>query len=229
MNIFLDIETGCQPFDTLPGDRLKAFTETFEKRIGEDYDGDPESAWMDIAPLKAEWGLIVSIAWAVGDDAPKSVRFTDHGQDFAWNEKAGEEEHEMLREIGKELCSISVPVLVSHNGKAFDWPFLCKKFVQRWAKVPRVLRIHDKKPWEIVHQDTLELWAFGNLYNQKASLDSLCFMLGVPTPKGGGIKGPEVPRAFLEGRIQEIDEYCKRDVVALRECFNKLMGALSSS
>jgi uncharacterized protein YprB with RNaseH-like and TPR domain len=47
-----------------------------------------------------------------------------------------------------------------HNAKEFDIPFLARRMINQIA-LPDKLNLFGKKPWEIPHLDTLELWKFG--------------------------------------------------------------------
>ena len=53
-------------------------------------------------------------------------------------------------------------MLCAHNGKEFDFPFL-KRILVNELKLPKILEIAGKKPWEINHLDTMDLWRFGDL------------------------------------------------------------------
>ena len=232
MNMYLDIETACQPWETLPEHRAEYFQEQLEKRIAQDFEGDVEEAWMEIAPRKPEWGILACVSYAIGNTGVKCLRWSDWSEqdldtdDIDFNEETLTQENHILKSLEEDLYAQPSVTLVSHNGKGFDWPFLCRKYLQNGLCVPRCLRIHDKKPWEITHVDTMELMAFGNSFHNKISLENACHILDVPTPKGGAVKAAEVPRAFLAGRIKDIAAYCNRDVVALREVFQKLSERL---
>jgi hypothetical protein len=86
------------------------------------------------------------------------------------------------------------------------------------VSIPNKLNLFGKKPWEIQHLDTLELWKFGD-YKHYTSLKLLTKILGIPTPKDD-IEGSEVARVFyVEKDIDRIVTYCEKDVIAVAQVF----------
>lgn len=166
----------------------------------------------DQAALHAEFGLVcaVAIASANGNDEP--VVHTASNED---------EEVELLAAIENLMDDENV-ILVGHNIKGFDIPFLAKRFMARRGFVPRMLNMGGKKPWEIPHRDTMEIMRFGG--GASMSLRSACLMLGIEDPKGS-VRGLEVPEMFRQGRVLEIGQYCAGDVVAERKLYKKLIDA----
>ena len=87
--------------------------------------------------------------------------------------------------------------------------------------IPQKLNLFGKKPWEIPHLDTLELWKFGD-YKHFTSLKLLTKVLGIPSPKDD-IDGSEVARVFyIENDIDRIVTYCEKDVIAVAQIFLRL-------
>lgn len=81
----------------------------------------------------------------------------------------------------------------------------------------------EKKPWEINHLDTMEMWKFGD-YKAYTSLSLLCHVFKIPTPKDD-ISGADVARVYYEEHdLERIKKYCEKDVIALIQLFNKLIG-----
>jgi len=87
--------------------------------------------------------------------------------------------------------------------------------------LPDKLNLFGKKPWEVPHLDTLELWKFGD-YKHFTSLKLLTKVLGVPSPKDD-IDGSEVAKVFyVENDIDRIITYCEKDVIAVAQVFLRL-------
>jgi predicted PolB exonuclease-like 3'-5' exonuclease len=87
--------------------------------------------------------------------------------------------------------------------------------------LPNKLNLFGKKPWEVPHLDTLELWKFGD-YKHFTSLKLLTKVLGIPSPKDD-IDGSEVARVFyIENNIDRIITYCEKDVIAVAQIFLRL-------
>jgi hypothetical protein len=87
--------------------------------------------------------------------------------------------------------------------------------------LPNKLNLFGKKPWEVPHLDTLELWKFGD-YKHFTSLKLLTKVLGIPSPKDD-IDGSEVAHVFyVENDIDRIITYCEKDVIAVAQIFLRL-------
>ncbi len=114
-------------------------------------------------------------------------------------------------------------ILVAHNGKEFDFPYLCRRMLVNSILIPGALDIRGKKPWEIQHIDTMELWKFGDRKNY-TSLELLATLFGVESSKDD-IDGSMVNTVYyLENDLARISKYCQRDVMVTAQVFLKLVG-----
>ena len=87
--------------------------------------------------------------------------------------------------------------------------------------IPHKLNLFGKKPWEVPHLDTLELWKFGD-YKHFTSLKLLTKVLGIPSSKND-IDGSQVGHVFyVEKDIDRIVTYCEKDVIAVAQVFLRL-------
>ena len=87
--------------------------------------------------------------------------------------------------------------------------------------LPRILNLFGKKPWEIPHLDTLELWKFGD-YKHYTSLKLLTTILNIPSPKDD-IDGSQVKGVYYkEQDINRIVVYCEKDTIAVAQVLLKL-------
>ncbi len=112
-------------------------------------------------------------------------------------------------------------VLCGHNAKEFDIPFLARRMIINGIPIPNKLNLFGKKPWEIPHLDTLELWKFGD-YKHFTSLKLMCKVLGIPSSKGD-IDGSQVGHTFyIENDIDRIVTYCEKDTIAVAQIFLRL-------
>ena len=108
-----------------------------------------------------------------------------------------------------------------HNIKEFDLPFLCRRMIVNEIALPSPLKLHNKKPWEITHIDTLEFWKFGD-YKNYTSLALLAEILGIPSPKND-IDGSMVGKVFWEEQnLERIATYCLQDVLTTAKVFMRL-------
>lgn len=114
-------------------------------------------------------------------------------------------------------------LLCAHNGKEFDFPYIARRMIIHNIELPQKLNLFGKKPWEVPHLDTLELWKFGD-YKNYTSLKLLTTVLGIPSPKDD-IDGSEVHRVYYEENdIKRIARYCEKDTIAVAQIFLRLRG-----
>jgi predicted PolB exonuclease-like 3'-5' exonuclease len=107
---------------------------------------------------------------------------------------------------------VSSDFLCGYNIKGFDIPFIVKRAVILGIKIPNTLKPYGKKPWEMTGIDDLyEVWK--HMSGKACSLDTLCGALNIPTPKDK-MNGAQVDDYFRDGRLDEIVEYCVKDVQA---------------
>jgi len=89
--------------------------------------------------------------------------------------------------------------------------------------LPLLLDIAGKKPWEVAHLDTMELWKFGD-YKAFTSLNLLAHVFGIPTPKDD-ISGADVARVYYEEKnLERISTYCQKDVLTLIQVLLRFKG-----
>jgi 3'-5' exonuclease len=111
------------------------------------------------------------------------------------------------------------PVFVGHNIAGFDLRFLFQRAVVLGIKPPSIIPFHAR-PWDPHIFDTMISWAgVGN----RISLDNLCKALHIEGK--GGMDGSQVWGAIQQGRIKEVDEYCRHDVSITRAAYYRLSFA----
>lgn len=115
--------------------------------------------------------------------------------------------------------------LCAHNGKEFDFPYTARRMLVNGIKLPMMLDIAGKKPWEVAHLDTMELWKFGD-YKNFTSLNLLANLFEIPTPKDD-IDGSKVGHVFWhDNDLERIARYCRKDVITLVRVLLKFRGNL---
>lgn len=113
--------------------------------------------------------------------------------------------------------------LCGHNIKEFDVPYVCRRLLINGLKLPPVLDIAGKKPWEVDYIDTLQLWKFGD-FKHYTSLNLLANIFDIPSPKDD-IDGSQVGKVFWEDKdLSRIIEYCQKDVLTLARLVQKWKG-----
>ena len=114
--------------------------------------------------------------------------------------------------------------ICAHNGREFDFPYLCRRFIINGMPIPAILNATGKKPWEVKYiADTLELWKFGDHKNY-TSLDLLSHTLGIASPKDE-MDGSMVGKYYWEQQaLEDIKRYCEKDVVTVAQVYLRLLN-----
>ena len=114
-------------------------------------------------------------------------------------------------------------VLCAHNGKEFDFPYIARRMIINKIELPEKLNLFGKKPWEVAHLDTLEMWKFGD-FKHYTSLSLLTNILGIPSPKGD-IDGSQVAEVYYkENNLDRIVTYCEADTLAVAQVYLRFMN-----
>ena len=213
--LFLDIETVPQSefFNDLPEDSQQLFADKTQYQRKDDL--TPEEFY-DRAGIWAEFGKIICIS--VGYFTIKNAE-----RQFRTKSIIGEEKQllEEFNDLVKTHFSNPAFVFCGHNIKEFDIPYMCRRMLINGINIPEKLQLFGRKPWEIPHLDTLELWKFGD-YKHYTSLKLLTHVLNIPSPKED-IDGSEVRNVYYnEKNIDRIAKYCERDVVAVAQIFLRM-------
>ncbi|MFN7312306.1 MAG: 3'-5' exonuclease [Bacteroidota bacterium] len=164
------------------------------------------------AGIYAEFGKIICISAGF---------FTRSGNFWQFRIKSfyGDDERILLEEFNLTLNRyFNEPdqLLCAHNGKEFDFPYLCRRMLINGLEIPDTLSIAGKKPWEVNHIDTMELWKFGDFKNF-TSLELLAATFNIPTPKDD-IEGSMVWSVYWqENNLERIKTYCQKDVVTVAQ------------
>ncbi|QCX36996.1 3'-5' exonuclease [Aureibaculum algae] len=216
--LFLDIETVPEVATFAELSDLKK--ELFAKKT--EYQRKNEISvedFYDRAGIWAEFGKIIciSVGYFVDLDGNRNFRLTS----FSGDEK------QLLIDFKQLLdnhFNKDHHLLCAHNGKEFDFPYIARRMIINSVPLPSKLNLFGKKPWEVAHLDTLELWKFGD-YKHYTSLNLLTNILGIPSPKQD-IDGSQVANVFYEEHdLDRIVKYCERDTLAVAQLllrFNNL-------
>lgn len=216
--LFLDIETvACEAsFDDL-NERLKAQWSRKASFLRRTADQSDDLLFKDRAGIHAEFGKIICIAVArfVDSESGEPVLRT--------RVYAHHNEKELLTTFKNmmEKMDPNTLKLCAHNGKEFDFPYLCRRMLINDISLPAALNIAGRKPWDIPHLDTMEMWKFGD-FKHYTSLDLLAAIFEIPTSKSD-MDGSQVNSVYYgSGDLDRIKEYCLRDVIVLVKLFLKL-------
>ena len=205
--LFLDIETASltEKFEELP-ERIQEEWLKKERNIQpSEANHDPGSLYFDRAGIHAEFGQVVCVGVGYFQSKKKDKKLAFRSKCYA-----NEDEKELLLDF-KALLEKKKWILCAHNGKEFDFPYLCRRMLINGIALPEPLQISGKKPWEVRHLDTMELWKFGD-YKHYTRLELLASVFGIPSSKDD-LDGSQVNTTFhLEKDVEKIKKYCLRDV-----------------
>lgn len=210
--LFLDIETvpafadwkDLDPIGQKLFDKKTSYKRTEDCAIEEFYSTH--------AGLYAEFGKIVCISVGQIREGKWSVKsFSGHDEKKIMDNFGDLFNHPRLRNV----------ILCAHNGKEFDFPWIGRKFLLHGMQPPLPFQLFGKKPWEIPHIDTMELWKFGE-FRSSVSLELLAHVFGIPTPKDD-IDGSMVSSIYhIDKDLFRIVKYCEKDVLTLANIFLRM-------
>ncbi len=213
--LFLDIETvpEFEHFEALDDEKKELWAQKSKYQRKDDYTAEE---YYERAGIWAEFGKIVCISvgyFNFKNDLRTFRTTTFHG-----------EEASLLKAFKNLLNThFSSPkhLLCGHNAKEFDFPYIARRMIIHGIELPYKLNLFGKKPWEIPHLDTMELWKFGD-FKHYTSLKLLANILGIASPKDD-IDGSQVRSVYYEDKdIDRIIIYCEKDVVTTAQVFLRL-------
>jgi len=214
--LFLDIETVPQTYVYQDLDEKTKELFNQKTRFSQNEEKSFEALYNERGGILSEFGKIIciSIGLVTKDSlGARKIRLKSFAHD---------DEETLLLQF-KKLLDERDYLLCGHNSKEFDIPYICRRMLINGISLPNTLDIAGKKPWEINHLDTLELWKFGD-YKAFTSLALLCHVFNIPTPKDD-ISGADVARVYYEEKdLKRIRQYCEKDVVALIQLFMRMKG-----
>jgi len=211
--LILDIETVPQygSYDDVP----ENFQELWEQKTQyQRREGETPAEYYPRAGIWAEFGKIICISAGI---------FNGSGQ-FRVKSFCGDDECLLLSDfialLDKQSSNLT---LCAHNGKEFDFPYLCRRTLINNLCIPVQLRLTGKKPWEVNHIDTMDLWKFGD-YKNYTSLNLLAAVFNIPTPKDD-INGSDVHWVYWkEHDLERIKTYCQKDVITTAQLLLRFKG-----
>ncbi len=196
--LFLDIETIPAHEDSHAA--LKAIFE--KKKYKEKIDFEQ---FLLGTSFDGSFGRILCIGYAENDDETKVL-------------DGSQNEAEMLQcfwDIARDKN-----LFVGHNVMDFDLKFIFQRSIILGVKIPKK---HREMSFARYRNnpifDTMHEWSKWG--NNKVGLEQLALSMGIPTPKEG-IDGSQVYDFFKAGKINDILEYCKRDVETTRLIYKRM-------
>ena len=211
--LFIDIETvaAFESYHHMPDDWRDLWDHKANSLIRNRETETPDAVY-NRAGIYAEFGKIVCISCGC-------LQGTGEERKIIIKSFYGEDERKLLLEFSEMLKKWSndpAKSLCAHNGKEFDYPYICRRMIINGVAIPEALQIAGRKPWEVRLLDTMELWKFGE-YKSFIQLRLLAHVLGIPSPKDD-IDGSMVNEVYwTEKNLERIATYCQKDVVTLAQ------------
>lgn len=215
--LFLDIETVPEEkeYGELSAEKQELWEQKSQYQRKDEISADE---FYERAGISAEFGKIIciSVGFFTLKGEQRNFRVTSfHG-----------EEGTLLKNFKNLLIehfSQAKHLLCAHNGKEFDFPYIARRMLIHSIKLPYKLDLFGKKPWEVPHLDTMELWKFGD-YKHYTSLKLMANVLGIPSPKDD-MDGSMVREVFyVDNDLDRIVNYCELDVITTAQVFLRLRG-----
>lgn len=215
--VFYDIETARGVKELEPNTQLydawkyKArYQNELNKKTGQEF--TIEEYYYGKAPLYAPFGRVVTIV--VGRIKDNKIHLKSY---------ASYDEKELLKEFNNDLDLVFQnnprTRFVSFNGVGFDTPYLEKRSIINGINPANLLQESHLEPWKVTQLDLSKIWKGNAFYPD--SLIAVATALGLPSPKDA-LDGSEVSNAFYEGRLEEIKNYCLKDVETTARVYRKM-------
>lgn len=211
--LFLDIETVPQAGNWKELHETDQYLWDKKTRMQRKEDFTAQEFYNERGGIMAEFGKIICI----------SVGILEKSEKLMIKSFSGDDERKLLEEFGEIFNhpKLHDVILCAHNGKEFDFPWIARRFLINGMQPPKPFQMFGKKPWEIPHLDTMELWKFGD-YKSFISLELLAHVFGIPTPKDD-IDGSMVSSIYyIEKDLFRIVQYCEKDVLTLANIFRRM-------
>lgn len=213
--LFLDIETVPEhdEYDSLDDIKKELWEQKTQYQRKDEYTAEE---FYERAGIWAEFGKIICIS--VGFFNIKSKLRNFRIKSFHGGEKTILKE---FKQLVNEHFSRPKNLLCAHNGKEFDFPYIARRMLINGISLPYKLDLFGKKPWEVPHLDTMELWKFGD-FKHYTSLKLMAHVLGIPSPKED-IDGSMVRQVYYEDNdLERIIKYCEQDVITVAQIILRL-------
>lgn len=216
--LFLDIETvpAYPAFQEAPG-QIQTLWEKKSMYLKREEE-TPESLYQR-AGIYSEFGRIICISTGM-------IGVQDDRRIFRIKSFYQQGEKELLESFAGVINRLSQKreiELCAHNGKEFDFPYIARRMVIHGIGLPDLFDIAGKKPWEVKHLDTLDLWKFGD-HKHYTSLNLLAAVFNLESPKSD-LDGSQVAHVYWhEQDMARIVEYCRRDVITTAQIMLKFKG-----
>lgn len=196
--LFFDIETL-----PAPDEKKNILKEYHESRVKDGKEKKSFEAFLEETGFDGAFGRIACIGYAINNDPPQVL--------------SGDE-----KQILEKFWEISrnIDLFVGFNVFDFDLSFIYQRSIILGVKPTTNLpfsRYRNNPIYDVMYE--WSKWKLKTVPN----LNKLAKAFGFPTSKGGEVEGKNVAKAYEEGKIKEICEYCMKDVELTRKIYKKMV------
>jgi len=213
--LFLDIETASieESYSQLDV-RMQQLWDKKAEKLKHTEDQTPSQLYKN-AGIYAEFGKIICISAAYMKNNKLRIKSFYDTEEKTLLQNFADLLQTYFSKKNNQLCA--------HNGKEFDFPYLCRRMLINGIRIPDILNVAGRRPWETKFLDTMEMWKFGD-YKNYTSLDLLSAVFGISSPKED-IDGSMIHEIYWQLKdLQRIKNYCERDVLTVAQLFLRYQG-----
>lgn len=210
-----DIETvGYYPdFNTfLKSDERgsKLFLSKYDKMNWKEKYSDINEAYLENAGIISTYGKIVCISFGYINSDKNSI-----------SSFCGDDEKEIVEKFNNLLKRIELKNfnLSGFRINHFDIPWILHKLHKYSIEPANIIYLYDKKPWDMRITDISDDWR--SKFAWAFSFDEVAYELNIKSPKDK-VSGSDVHSLYWSGKIENIKEYCEKDIEASIEVSKKI-------
>ena len=137
---------------------------------------------------------------------------------------SGDNEKDLLKNFNDTVLKFDQKKLqlCAHNGKEFDFPYLCRRMLANAVALPASLDLSGMRSWQVPHIDTMQLWKFGD-YKSYTPLELLAAVFGLESNDTDAIEGSDINRIYhRENNLGKINRFCQRNIGLLAQVYLRL-------
>jgi predicted PolB exonuclease-like 3'-5' exonuclease len=179
----------------------KLFQSKFNKMNWSEKYSDINEAYLENAGIVPTYGKICCISFGYLDNEGQKQIRSIYGED---EKEIVNSFNELLKKIEKKNFNLS-----GFRINYFDIPWVLHKLHKFGIEPASIIYVYDKKPWDLRVTDMSDDWK--QKFAWAFSFDEMCYELGVQSPKDV-INGSDVHKYYWSGRLEEIKNYCEKDV-----------------
>lgn len=189
----------------------KLFEGKYNKMNWEEKYGTIDQAYLENAGIISTYGRIVCISFGYIDSNDQKQIRSFYGED---EKDIVNSFNELLKKIESKNFNLS-----GYRINHFDIPWILHKLHKYEIEPSPMIYMYDKKPWDMRITDMSDDWK--QKFAWAFSFDEMCYELGVKSPKDN-INGSDVHKYYWSGKIEEVKEYCEKDVSSSIDCGLKI-------